>query len=363
MRITQLDGFRTIAVLGVLWAHNWMFLGTPALNVFGIDISGIFSGLATGVDLFFVISGFCMYLMYISKQQSFNLDVYINYLGKRFVRIAPAFYAAILVYAIVDAGFQMQQIDWQYIFLSAAFVRTYFSIKTAFAPHFWSLATEWQFYLVLPIMIGIGKKINFKKMIFLFVCIALVFRALVWIQNEDVNNIINYSLPNRIIEFINGIVIAKLYLSNKKRWFTHSSFMIVVGVAIAFAGRILMSTYFQDRQDIIGYISRVINIPILTAGYAIIVINTLNSKSIFSRFMGSTLMSFLGKFSYSMYLWHWLIAENISKLSMNYFHGNQVPTLLFSFILSILILIPISMLSYYLFESFYFKKKHFVINS
>ena len=55
-RLKVLDGFRAIAVLGVLWAHIWMFFGNPSFLVFKIDVAKIVSFFGTGVDLFFVLS-------------------------------------------------------------------------------------------------------------------------------------------------------------------------------------------------------------------------------------------------------------------------------------------------------------------
>jgi peptidoglycan/LPS O-acetylase OafA/YrhL len=118
-----------------------------------------------------------------------------------------------------------------------------------------------------------------------------------------------------------------------------------------------MSSIFQDRTDIIGYFSRVLNIPILTAGYSLMIINSLNVNSLFSKMLESKFFIFIGKISYSMYLWHWLIAETISIYIYKNITSNNVYGLFITFFLSFIILIPISKMSYFLFESFYFRRK------
>ena len=358
MRIKTIDGFRAIAVLCVLWSHCWMFLGAPRLKYFNIDFGGLLSFFGTGVDLFFVISGFCMYLMYISKQNQFSFSSYFKYIKKRFVRIAPAFYAAILIYGLVAVSFSISNLNWSYSLISAAFIRTFFTVKTAFAPHFWSLATEWHFYLLLPLLVVLSQRFGFKKMVFIVFLASIFFRLFFWFDKDDIFNIVNYSIPNRNIEFLFGIVNAKVYTKNSKNWYFNSNLILLLGVIIAFIGRILMSASFQENTNILGYMSRVFNLPLLTLGYAMIIINAINVSSIFSKILASKFMTFIGKYSYSMYLWHWIIAESVTGYFSDKFMINAFPMLLFCFILSIIILIPISMLSYYLFESFYFKKRH-----
>jgi peptidoglycan/LPS O-acetylase OafA/YrhL len=358
MRIKIIDGFRTIAVLGVLWSHCWMFLGNPPLKIYGLGIGGILSFFGTGVDLFFVISGFCMYLMYISKQNHFSYSTYFNYIKKRFVRIAPAFYAAIFIYGLVTAGFSLRNINWSYSLISATFIRTLFTVKTAFAPHFWSLATEWHFYLLLPMLVFLSQQFGFKKMIILVFVSSILFRIFFWYNNDDPFNIINYAIPNRIIEFLFGIIIAKIHLEHSEKWYFNSNLSLVGGILVAFTGRLLMSSAFQENIHFIGFISRVINLPLLTFGYALVIINTLNVTSFFSKIIESRFMTFIGKYSYSMYLWHWIIAEHITNYFSKKMLINDLSMLLFCFVISTIILIPISMLSYYLFESFYFKKRH-----
>ena len=59
-RIEPLDGLRTCAVLGVLWAHVWMFFKNIPFPLAGVDINRLLAFGGIGVVLFFVIMGFCM---------------------------------------------------------------------------------------------------------------------------------------------------------------------------------------------------------------------------------------------------------------------------------------------------------------
>ena len=103
-RIPEIDGLRAVAVLGVLYAHVWAFgLGAPPLHLGPIDINRALSVFGTGVDLFFVISGFCMYAAYGSYEEAFSWDRYGRFIASRALRIYPAFIGAMLFAAVVHA--------------------------------------------------------------------------------------------------------------------------------------------------------------------------------------------------------------------------------------------------------------------
>jgi peptidoglycan/LPS O-acetylase OafA/YrhL len=42
-RFKGIDGLRALAVVGVLWAHCWMFLGNPSLNIGVVPLNRIIS--------------------------------------------------------------------------------------------------------------------------------------------------------------------------------------------------------------------------------------------------------------------------------------------------------------------------------
>ena len=358
MRIKVLDGFRTIAVLGVLWAHIWMFCGTPSFAIAKVDLAKLISFFGTGVDLFFVISGFCMYLMYVSKNPQFSFNYYLGYIKKRWLRIAPAFYAAVLVYGLVAVSFNLLIFNWEYALHHILFIKNLFPEKSLYAPHFWSLCTEWHFYIVLPLIVWGINRFSFKSAIVAVLIFCIAFRFIMWIPNEDEYNIINYSILNRLIEFVMGIIAAKWYTDNKSSaWFLNSKGGLVIGVAIAFAGRMLMTAGLQERSDVIGMLSRTFNLPLLTMGYALVILNALRTDSKVTALLGSPLMTMIGKYSYSMYLWHWIVAELLSKYFMSHWQMNGFWMVNIVFIISVLILLPVSWLSYTVFESFYFRRR------
>ena len=353
-RIKVIDGFRTIAVLGVLWAHIWMFAGAPSGKFMGIEFARLMSFFGTGVDLFFVISGFCMYLMYVSRQTHFTFSYYFSYLKKRWLRIAPAFYAAIIFYGLFNVWFNIFLFDTGYALKNAFFIKNLFPDITQYAPHFWSLCTEWHFYLVLPFIVYGIHHFPFYKTIFLLFLCSLIFRFFIWIPNNDPFNIINYSIANRLVEFLAGILAARIYLDGRKERIFQTTSGLIIGVAVAFTGRFLMSADMQERTDMIGLSSRMMNLPLLTAGFALVIINALQHRTWFAALMETRIFTSIGKYSYSMYLWHWVIADQLTRYCIWHWSFSPFLQVNLIFLMSVTILYPVSILSYKMFESFYF---------
>ncbi|MBP6793492.1 MAG: acyltransferase [Saprospiraceae bacterium] len=351
-RISQIDGFRAIAVLGVLWAHIWMFWGNPAFVVMQHDISMLFSFWGIGVDLFFIISGFCMYLVLYSKSERVPATYYFQFVKKRFLRIAPAFYAALIVYCLFEA-FIEKKFAWKYFISNICFVNTWTEIKGS-GPHFWSLNTEWHFYLLLPFLMPI--LIRNKDILYIFIS-CILFRAFIWYKVEINSNFWNYFVLNRLVEFLCGVFLCKIYKARQKLLSMNSEAFIVLGFLLALIGRILMSSKFHLRTDLIGHLARTLDLPILCIGFAIVILYSLDDeKNRFNKFISNKIFLFIGKYSYSMYLWHWLIAVKMTSVIKSYpinsFIGVNI-----TFIISTIILVPISVLSYTIFEEFYFKLK------
>ncbi|MBI2734475.1 MAG: acyltransferase, partial [Aquabacterium sp.] len=86
-RIPGLDFLRTLAVLAVLEDHSGVFQDRPV---------ALFNG-ATGVQLFFVLSGFLITWMLLDEmQRKGRLNLRAFYL-RRFARLMPVFYAYVLI--------------------------------------------------------------------------------------------------------------------------------------------------------------------------------------------------------------------------------------------------------------------------
>jgi peptidoglycan/LPS O-acetylase OafA/YrhL len=157
-RLGYVDGLRAIAVLGVLACHS--FPETPRFaTAIGVG--------ARGVDLFFVISGFCLAYPFLAARRragALHLDAaaYCAFLLRRATRIAPPYYAALALFALLaltpfgfpDARAQVTDAHAA----SNELLRDLFfftSKSPIFNGSFWTLGIEARWYLLCPLLIAL----------------------------------------------------------------------------------------------------------------------------------------------------------------------------------------------------------------
>jgi peptidoglycan/LPS O-acetylase OafA/YrhL len=149
-RIAYIDGLRAVAVLLVV-AHHAMLHSPllprpiPFLSWAHLMLEG-----AHGVDLFFVLSGFCLSypLLYRLRREGTAAFDLARYFAKRVVRIVPPYYAAIaLLLAVPGAGVgvadllkQLLFLDWHTNLLNGSF---------------WTLCVEFRWYFVFPLALAL----------------------------------------------------------------------------------------------------------------------------------------------------------------------------------------------------------------
>jgi peptidoglycan/LPS O-acetylase OafA/YrhL len=146
--IAVLDGLRGVAALMIIIFHyDFQQLGGlwEKLTTFG----------QTGVDLFFVLSGFLItrILLATRNQQHYFKNFYI----RRALRIFPLYYGfLILTYFILpflkgSSPPPFAQQIWYWLYLQN--IPTFFNVQVFGPGHFWSLAVEEHFYLLWPVVI------------------------------------------------------------------------------------------------------------------------------------------------------------------------------------------------------------------
>lgn len=149
-RLDVLDGLRGLAILLVVWYHAWLVSGQaiPALNF--VAEAGFL-----GVDLFFFISGFCLFYPYARAQIERTAEPTTRrFFARRAAKIVPSYLLALGLFAVVyHARFAspqdaLVQIGSHLTFLHTLHPQTYGSISGPL----WTIGVEVQFYLVFPLI-------------------------------------------------------------------------------------------------------------------------------------------------------------------------------------------------------------------
>jgi peptidoglycan/LPS O-acetylase OafA/YrhL len=355
-RIVPLDGLRAVAVVGVLYAHIWSFsLDCPPLRLGAFDINRALSVFGTGVDLFFVISGFCMYLMYGSTQSGFDAQAFRKFVLKRFKRIAPAFYVA----AIVSAFFVTEQgkpFPIGDLLAHATFVFQLIPGYGRLAASFWSLGTEWHFYIVLPFFLVFANRAGFWRAAAISIGASIAFRFATNIGRVQLDGIeVDHLIPARFVEFGWGMIAAELYLKNRvPPRALQGSFGFVLSWGVSLFGRLLMTAHASSMRY--GSTLQAISVVVLSFGFMLVVWNIVSSDSHVARGLSSRPMQWVGKISYSLYLWHFDSGLAAARYFGEIWGRGPLSPIGYT-LLSLAFLLPISALSYRLFEAPYFARR------
>ncbi|GAC1457161.1 MAG: acyltransferase [Ktedonobacterales bacterium] len=151
--IQALDGLRAVAALSVLFFHAFRSV-TDRMTVFSQDISFVWYYGQTGVHLFFVLSGFLLFLPYARAMlRGLPLPSTRLFYRRRALRILPAYWVcmAVLVSTQLPAFLTwtgLANIATHIVLIHDDFPEFNRTIENPF----WTLAVEAQFYLVLPLL-------------------------------------------------------------------------------------------------------------------------------------------------------------------------------------------------------------------
>lgn len=348
-RIIPLDGLRAICALGVIWIHLWAFYGTPKLKLANIDIYKAIAFLGNGVDFFFVISGFCMYLVFAGKK--IDMPFIRSFAKKRALRILPAFFAAVLIYSLLENSNINLGNKINKILLNCLMLQNFFPSAEISGP-FWSIATEWHFYLIIPFLY-MNRKMSIVNITLILMCLSLIFYSLVNLGFLNFN-FWEKQIIVRFPEFGWGILAGYYFKNNFTLPKIFAGWIgILLGFIILYAGRVLMVTEVLNYFTNIAFILKTLSNTIMTLGFAILMFLIITQFSILSRFLSLKPIVFLGKISYSIYLWHSAAILFLDSFLRSINFGIFNPLIGFCFVLGPTLIF--ATISYFSFESFYVK--------
>jgi len=287
----EIDGLRALAVIPVLLFHA------------GLGTSGGFMG----VDIFFVISGYLITTLIARDLQvgSFKMR---DFWERRIRRILPA--AAVMVLVTLIAGAfillpeSFENLGQSALAQSLMVSNFYFWQQDGYfaAPsdyeallHTWSLAVEEQFYLILPpLLVFLNRKAPKRIALIL----GLIFMAsLVWsFFGPYLNPMATfYLLPARAWELLLGSLIAILAIKIPGDR-VGSGVLSLTGIALMIYP---MLTYVPTPP-----LPGIAAIP-PCLGAAFFILATRDHATLAGKFLSLPPFVFIGKISYSLYLWHW----------------------------------------------------------
>jgi len=347
-KLLPIEGLRAFAAIGVVWVHVWTWFNNVSLPIFNFDFFKAISFVGCGVDFFFVISGFLMFMAL--YKNDFSISNYFKFLRKRFLRIAPLYYLTILFYYFYFNTFFCQHIALKDILVNVLFLNNFFKINIAYT--YWSLGVEWWFYLLLP-FVFLFKKTTIRLLSLSLLCIIGLFQLVSIQQQSNLFLTPDQPLP-LIFEFVWGVLIGFIITSKKKFEIKQTFLNIIVAFAILYIGRTMRFTNVVLALKEFGFWAKTFSGIVMTFGFALLMYISITSNGFFTKFLSSKPLQFMGKLSYGIYLWHLVFVYALGFITTK--NQSQI-AVIFYFTLVLFLTILLSWFTYELIEKRYFKSK------
>ncbi len=339
---SDIEGLRAVAIFLVIAAH---------FAIYG------FSGGFIGVDVFFVISGYLITSILVKEYQNHHSINFARFYANRLRRLLPALAVMLIISSIVALKLLPDIVNLAYSKSAASAIFWLSNIYFTFADvnyfeaetntnlflHTWSLGVEEQFYLVWPLLILLSlrflsktqnNKAQDKILFILFLIIACLSITGCFVLVKHWATFSFYMMPTRAWQFSAGAL--TWLITNQKA-------VTVKGSNIAgIVGATLLVTGLCAISPLTLYPSWLALLP--TVATCALIYSGSCQQSTSYRSFSITPMQWLGKLSYSWYLWHWPVLI----LGEHFF---PIRGVFFNTVLAIIISLLLAIFTYYLIEN------------
>jgi peptidoglycan/LPS O-acetylase OafA/YrhL len=370
-RIPELDGLRGLAIFVVILDHYIGNVPHGTSHRLSSEIGTLLGQGSTGVDLFFVLSGFLIGGILLDSMGSPHY--YKTFYLRRFHRIIPIYYAWLLIFGLAwviskkwsgvfGANFSTATPYWAYFL----FLQNYFDgrglIQGFWLIPTWSLAVEEQFYLVAPPLI---RRVSTRRLVYLMLGVILfsfllrLFLAITYGPDHDNWGIrAAYTwMPARADNLALGVLAAIAWRTeSSKKWIESNvarfyTAFFACGVVLA----VLM--YWLAKPNSFTYVT--VGEPLYGLFYvSLMAILLADRTSILAKAFRWSWLRELGKISYCVYLIHdavhWAVFRWVGHMQPRFTNWSSIGLTLLAFVFSIVI----SEFSWHYFESPLIRRGH-----
>lgn len=301
--LPALDGLRAVSILLVMVAHMWLSHIVPG---------------GLGVTIFFFISGFIITRVLLREHEDTGRIGIGAFYGRRIFRLLPALYVFVLacLAAMLIAG---SPILWPDVLATVLHYANYWSLFPGAYPAWgnmnsplgitWSLAVEEHYYLVYPFLLA-WLLPHPRRLMWLLA--ALIAAVLAWrlylAMHGGLDTLSPYriykSTDTRVDSILYGALYALLWTHCKRFSRLAGGFaLFAIGAALMLASLLVRDPVFREtwRYSLQGVA--------LAAMFAWLVLR----PSWGSRLLSHPVMVYIGRISYSLYLYHWLVLVCVER--------------------------------------------------
>lgn len=339
--IYSLNGLRAISILLVIISHvlEQNFADTKSIWKLALLNGGL------GVHIFFVLSGFLITTMLLREESKYETVSLKQFYLRRLFRIFPAYYFLLFIYLLLQLNgtIHLSTFSW---FTSLSYLKfTNWQLDWPTA-HFWSLSIEECFYLFWPFIFKYFKNVRNRVALTIVILVPLIRVLEAKLDSGGSNELSLFQrgdalmwgcifaiYQSRLLFFIQNIVKGKKYL------LLLPFFVIIALKVIEMVDGVYNLHFGAFNIPIGGTVGTIAQICI-----GIIILISISYKNLWFRFLNTSVMNFIGRISYSLYLWQQIFFyDGLGSLSY--------------FPLNLFIIFVAALFSYHLIEKPFLKVK------
>jgi peptidoglycan/LPS O-acetylase OafA/YrhL len=304
-KLAYIDVLRGIAILMVIIIHtslpvNGLSSFTGYINRYG----------QMGVQLFFVASAYTLCHSFVGRSE--EQKPLISFFVRRFFRIAPLYYFAIVIYFLIEPVIHILSIiklptseyTWGSIAANILFVHGFvISANNNIVPGGWSIGTEMAFYALFPILLGLFTWaykqwgiLSLYGLVGFSVCLNIVIQLAIehFFSIAIINNgFIYFNLINQLPVFLLGMII---FFHHRYQIPFPCSILVQIGLFTMMT--IVVAIAIQQPENWLLMIT-----PVGSGISFMLLLNILKELNYSNSFLEK-----IGRVSYSMYIFHFMFA-------------------------------------------------------
>jgi peptidoglycan/LPS O-acetylase OafA/YrhL len=315
--LPALDGVRGLAILTVFCFHVAVYGWPGPAGVADGIVRRLMQGGWIGVDLFFALSGYLITGILVSTRDA--PAYFRNFYVRRALRIFPLYYFALAAFALLAVKVAALHVsndaaavsNWTYTSNIYMALRGWDVQPTAMQP-FWSLAVEEQFYLIWPVIVLFSDRRRLLWISIAGVIIAILVRIALLTNG---NALAAYMLlPARMDSLLAGSIVGLTY-----GW-THADRslarrMTPTGIAFIAGGAGLLLAFRLFAWHSLAM--QALKSTLIALGCAAVLTLAIRAPegALRARFFTSRPLRFLGRYSYSIYVFHAAVITGLAAIA------------------------------------------------
>lgn len=304
-RLAPINGLRGIAILAVIYFH--VIMGIWPADAVPIWLSPLLTNGWTGVNLFFVLSGFVLFLPYAAAERTMQgLRDRLSFYRRRIWRLMPLFYIAVLSQWFLAAQHGGSSVSDLFSVVSLAFIFDAHTFTPSFNTGLWSIGVEIAFSALFPFLMEAAGRRRLAWLLVAVLAFAMAVRLLgiarfPALQGATFNSDMFLC---RLDEFVIGMALAQLYAEGyRPRHVGRCALAGVALIAVAWTGFDLV------LRGTLPPLARAILNDVLDAGLFMVTLAAFAPGTRLGAALCWRPLQVLGMMCYSLYIWHGLLLD------------------------------------------------------